>query len=75
VLVEFKEVVSVDLISKLPGVLSVSHKGTTAFGIECTNPEQMRKQILQLSIDHNLNIVSLQSERQNLESVFKSYTT
>jgi len=28
-----------------------------------------------LSVTHNLNIVSLQSEAKNLESVFKSLTT
>ena len=44
------------------------------FNIQCSNADHVRKQLLQLSIDHNLDIVSLQSETQNLESVFKSLT-
>ena len=38
-------------------------------------PEELRKQILELSLQHNLNIVSLQSENVSLEEVFKELTT
>jgi len=75
VIVEFKEVVSADLLKTLNGITAIRNIQPSIFNIECTNPESIRKQLLQLSIDHNLNIVSLQSERQNLESVFKSLTT
>lgn len=74
VMVEFAEVINQNLLN-LDGVISVSAYKPSAFRIECRDPDQIRKQLLQLSLDHNLNIVSLQSERQNLESVFKSLTT
>ena len=35
------------------------------------NPEIVRKQIFELALQHNLNIVSLQSESQSLEDVFQ----
>ena len=35
------------------------------------NPEIVRKQILELALQHNLNIVSLQSEDQSLEDMFR----
>lgn len=75
VVVEFKEVLPVDLIKTLTGITGIENIQPSIFNIQCSNTESIRKQLLQLSIDHNLNIVSLQSERQSLESVFKSLTT
>jgi ABC-2 type transport system ATP-binding protein len=34
----------------------------------------VRKQLLELSLQHNLNIVSLQSESKSLEEVFRLLT-
>ncbi|MFT3909994.1 MAG: gliding motility-associated ABC transporter ATP-binding subunit GldA [Ferruginibacter sp.] len=73
--VEFKEAVNIDLIKKLQGVISVDNIQNSTFNIQCSNADALKKQLLQFSIEHNLNIVSLQSETQNLESVFKSLTT
>ena len=82
VLVEFKETVAIDLLQKLKDVIEVKNiqyspkgSGQATFNVQCSNADSVRKQLLQLSIDHNLNIVSLQSETQNLEAVFKSLTT
>ena len=41
------------------------------FKLQTANPESVRKQILELALQHNLNIVSLQSESQSLEDVFQ----
>lgn len=73
--VEFKEEVNIDLIKKLDGVTAVDNIQNSTFNIQCLNADSLKKQLLQFSIEHNLNIVSLQSETQNLESVFKSLTT
>ena len=75
VTVEFKETVDIVLLKKLNNVIEVKNVQYSTFNIKCSNTDSVRKQLLQLSIDHNLNIVSLQSETQNLESVFKSLTT
>jgi ABC-2 type transport system ATP-binding protein len=45
-----------------------------SYRIQTANPEIVRKQILELALLHNLNIVSLQSEDQSLEEVFRSLT-
>jgi ABC-2 type transport system ATP-binding protein len=42
--------------------------------METDEPESVRKQLLELSLQHNLNIVSLQSEGQSLEEVFRKLT-
>ena len=73
--VEFKESVDLDRLTTLPAVLSATSTGPSAFTIACNDAEQVKKQLLEFSINQQLNIVSLQSEVQNLESVFKSLTT
>jgi ABC-2 type transport system ATP-binding protein len=72
--VEFKETVSADLLKSFTGVSSVKNMSASAFSIQCSNAETVKKQILQLAIDKNLNIVSLQSREQSLEDVFRSLT-
>ncbi|HEX3025186.1 MAG TPA: gliding motility-associated ABC transporter ATP-binding subunit GldA [Chitinophagaceae bacterium] len=42
--------------------------------IQTNNPEALRKHLLQLSLQQNLNIVSLQMQSQSLEDVFRSLT-
>lgn len=79
VLVEFKENISIESLQKLFGVANVTANPATqsgyAFNIECKDAESIKKQLLQLSIEQNLNIVSLQTQSYSLESVFKSLTT
>jgi ABC-2 type transport system ATP-binding protein len=71
VTVEFKETISTDVLATLGTVTPVS---ATSFNITATNADTLRKQILQLAIDNNLNIVSLQSSGQSLEDVFRQLT-
>jgi ABC-2 type transport system ATP-binding protein len=72
--VVFKEVVDTDWLSTMNSVTGVNFISSSAFNIQCTNAELVKKQILQLAIDKNLNIVSLQSENQSLENIFKTLT-
>ena len=75
VTVEFKEKINIELLQQLDAVIDVKNIQQSIFNIQCSDAENIKKQLLQLSIDHNLNIVSLKSETQNLESVFISLTT
>jgi len=72
--VSFKESVENDLLQNLPAAKSVNKLDANNWQLATDNPEQLRKQILELSLQHNLNIVSLQSESQSLEDVFRSLT-
>jgi len=72
--VEFKEVVDTVLLTSLNNVLAVKNIQRSIFNIQCSDAESVKKQILQLALDKNLNIVSLQSENQSLESIFKTLT-
>jgi ABC-2 type transport system ATP-binding protein len=72
--VAFKEAVSLEALQNLTGVSEVKSIQPTEFVIHCADAEQVKKQVLQLAIEKNLNIVSLQSESQSLETIFKSLT-
>jgi ABC-2 type transport system ATP-binding protein len=74
VIVNFKEPVEKSLLEKINNVESVEQLQTTNYKLQTSNPESVRKQILEISLQNNLNIVSLQSENQSLEEVFRSLT-
>lgn len=75
VLVQFKEPVGKELLEQMKEVSSVDAIQPTHYKLHTTNPEMVRKQILELALSNNLNIVSLQSENQSLEEIFRTLTT
>ena len=72
--VEFKEIIASDLFSEIKDCISIKEISQNKFNFETSNAASIRKQIMELCLSHNLNIVSLNSESHNLESVFKSLT-
>ena len=74
VLVQFKESISVDKLISLNDIISVEQLETENWKLKTNNPESVRKQILELSLQNNWNIVSLQSESNSLEEIFKALT-
>jgi len=73
--VKFKEAVSPDILQNLSGVQGVQQFQTGHFQLACADADAVKKQVLQLSIDKNLDIVSLQSSSSSsLEEVFRSLT-
>lgn len=75
VIVVFKDPADEAWMAQLPGALAVTTTAPYSFTIECDNAEAIKKQLLQMSIERNLDIVSLQSEARSLENVFKALTT
>jgi ABC-2 type transport system ATP-binding protein len=74
VVVQFKEAIDKNLLEKLSGVVKVEQLQTANYKLQTVDPESVRKQVLQLAIDNNLNIISLQTEGQSLEDIFRSLT-
>lgn len=70
----FKEQVDKSMLQNLSAAKSVTDNDESSWLFETENPEQLRKQILEVSLQLNLNIVSLQSENKSLEEVFRSLT-
>jgi ABC-2 type transport system ATP-binding protein len=74
VLVEFKESISADRLTGLSGITNMEQLEVTKYKLQTANPESVRKQLLELSLQNNWNIVSLQTESSSLEEVFRSLT-
>ncbi|MEP6615215.1 MAG: gliding motility-associated ABC transporter ATP-binding subunit GldA [Ginsengibacter sp.] len=81
VIVQFNEPVSLILMQEIKNADLVEQDGDNNsevaarnFKVHTSNPESVRKQLMELSLKHNLNIVSLQSETQSLEEVFRDLT-
>jgi len=74
VVVQLKETVDIQLLENMREVISVRQLQGSHFKLQTQNPEAVRKQILELALQHNLNIVSLQSESQSLEDIFRTLT-
>ncbi len=75
VLIRFKESVSKETLQQLTDVTLVEEAEGTNYKLHTSNPESVRKQLVELSLKNNLNIVSLQSESNSLEEVFRSLTS
>ena len=75
VLVSFQEPVDIELLKSLRDVTTVNKPQKTNYTLETTNPDSVRKQLLELSLQHNLNIVSLRSESHSLEDIFRDLTS
>lgn len=75
VLIQFKEGVAVKTLQQLEEAGRIEQVDTTSYKIHTANPESIRKQLLELSLKNNLNIVSLQSESNSLEAIFRNLTS
>jgi gliding motility-associated transport system ATP-binding protein len=74
VIVEFAEKVNSELLSKIEGVKSVEQIQEGSFKLNAADAEKVKKHLLKVSLENNLNILSLQSESKKLEEIFKSLT-
>ena len=74
VIVQFKENIDKHLLEQIKEVSNIEQVTPATLKLQTSNPEAVRKQIFELSLQHNLNIVSLQSESQSLEDVFRALT-
>jgi ABC-2 type transport system ATP-binding protein len=75
VLVQFKENIGLEVLQQLSEVTDIEQAEASNYKLHTTNPESVRKQLLELSLKNNLNIVSLQSESNSLEEVFRTLTS
>lgn len=75
VTVAFKEEVNIEKLKSLKDADAVSQLSTINYQLKTKNPEELRNQLMQLSLQNNWNIVSLQSENNSLEDIFRTLTT
>ena len=61
-------------LATMSSAIDTNCQNGTAIKLQTTNPDSVRKQLLELSLKNNLNIVSLQSESNSLEDIFRNLT-
>jgi ABC-2 type transport system ATP-binding protein len=72
--ISFREALEEEWLKRLPAVLSAEKKDPHTWVLETSDPDALNKQVMELALQHNLNIVSLQTESRNLEEVFRDLT-
>ena len=72
--VRFAESVHPSQLAEVAGVTDVNAAGENEWLLICADAAATRKALLAFAVEHNLNIVALQSGEQKLEEVFRSLT-
>jgi ABC-2 type transport system ATP-binding protein len=72
--VAFKEPLEPEWMRRIPAVRSVNKIDQFTWALETNEPDAVRKQLFEMALQQNLNIVSLHNENQSLEEVFRSLT-
>jgi ABC-2 type transport system ATP-binding protein len=72
--VTFKETLEPHWLQRLNSVQAVNNINANEWELVCSDIQEAKKQVMELSLQHNLNIVSLHSGEQSLEDVFRSLT-
>ena len=72
--ISFKETIDPEWLQQLSSVKDIHKNDAFSWTLQTDEPELTRKQVFEMSLQHNLNIVSLQNENQSLEDVFRSLT-
>ena len=74
VIVSFKEELEIEKLQSLNAAIAVKKIDANSWQLQSNDEESLRKQILSMAVENNLNIVSLQSGSNSLEDVFRSLT-
>ena len=75
VMVTFDAAVDQALLKKLSGVKQIEQAAGFSYHLSTAEPDKVRKQLLEMSIQQNLNIQALTSNQtQNLEDIFRELT-
>lgn len=70
----FREALEEEWVKSIAAVTSFESPDRMQWKLQTNNPDLLKKQLLEMSLQHNLNIVSLQSENKNLEEIFRALT-
>lgn len=74
VIVKFEEDPGIGVLQQLDHVSNVSSEGD-AYYIQTDKPDIVKKEVLNLSLQKNIDIISLMTKSQSLEEVFRDVTS
>jgi ABC-2 type transport system ATP-binding protein len=72
--VSFRESPEPAQLERLKGVKTVSRPSAGEWELQTEEPDEVKKQLMELALQNNWNIVNLQSESRSLEEIFRQLT-
>lgn len=72
--VSFREKVEEEALGKVSGIARIIKINDFEWMMETADPEALSKELLGFTLQHNLNIVSLQTQTRRLEDIFRELT-
>ena len=73
--VSFKEELDISQLQVLKDATAIRKLSVHEWELQTAEENNIKKQLLELALQNNWNIVSLQSENQSLEEIFRHLTT
>lgn len=73
IVVQFGKNTDIQLLKNLAGVEAVE-ESSNQYHIKTSDPEKVKKLLLEFSLENNMDIISLQSKSTSLEDVFRNLT-
>lgn len=73
-IVQFEQAIDEQLLTQLANVHSKQSMGNNKWKLFTQKPEELRKEVMQMALNHDINISSMQSEAQSLEDIFRNLT-
>lgn len=74
VTVEFKSAIAIEKLRAISAVTNVAQLSALHFELSTSDAEAVKKQLLLISVENNWDIVSLQTQSQSLENIFRKLT-
>lgn len=71
---QFKEIIEASWLLRLSAVKTAERDGRDVWTLVCSDADLAKKQIMELSLKENFNIVSLESSNVDLEQTFREMT-
>jgi ABC-2 type transport system ATP-binding protein len=72
--VEFSSTIDEKLFSQIPAIISYKSSDNKHWVIETEANVDVREQLFQLAVKHDISVLGMQKEQRNLEEVFKELT-
>ncbi|MCD6063550.1 MAG: gldA [Flavipsychrobacter sp.] len=74
VIVSFDSKVNEQLFKQLKNLQRYESQGQNSWKFYTNKPDELRREVMQLSLQHDISISSMQTETQSLEDVFRTLT-
>jgi len=72
--VQLKEKATKNIFENIPGLLNIEQIDEHNWVFQTSDPEKLSKELLGFTLQHSLNIVSLQTQTRSLEDIFRDLT-